>query len=111
MERFRGGLVFKAHRLLFHSTLGSRVIEKRNKKFLHGFRIKARVSGTGMMVEGSGYRNVHWFRGGLEFKVRRLVHQSTLGLRVIKKKRSGAVFSGERVSISNLSGNEVYYTA
>jgi len=25
-KRFRGGLVFKAHRLLYHSTLGLRVI-------------------------------------------------------------------------------------
>ena len=31
VKRFRGGLVFKAHRLLYHSTLGSRVIkEKKN---------------------------------------------------------------------------------
>jgi len=30
-KRFRGGLVFKAHRLLYHSTLGLRVI-KNNKK-------------------------------------------------------------------------------
>ena len=29
MQRFRGGLVFKAHRLLYHSTLGLRVITKR----------------------------------------------------------------------------------
>ena len=29
MKRFRGGLVFKAHRLLFHSTLGLRVIKKK----------------------------------------------------------------------------------
>jgi len=29
VERFRGGLVFKAHRLLHHSTLGSRVIKKK----------------------------------------------------------------------------------
>ena len=29
MEGFRGGLVFKAHRLLYHSTLGVRVIEKK----------------------------------------------------------------------------------
>ena len=29
--RFRGGLVFKAHRLLHHSTLGSRVIEMREE--------------------------------------------------------------------------------
>ena len=28
MERFRGGLVFKAHRLLYHSTLGARVIKR-----------------------------------------------------------------------------------
>ena len=27
----RGGLVFEAHRLLFHSTLGSRVIKKKKK--------------------------------------------------------------------------------
>jgi len=26
------GLVFKAHRLVFHSTLGSRVIKKKKKK-------------------------------------------------------------------------------
>ena len=29
MKRFRGGLVFKAHRWLYHSTLGSRVIKKK----------------------------------------------------------------------------------
>jgi len=28
VNRFRGGLVFKAHRLLYHSTLGSIVIKK-----------------------------------------------------------------------------------
>jgi len=28
VKRFRGGLVFKAHRLLYYSTLGSRVIKK-----------------------------------------------------------------------------------
>ena len=30
MKRLRGGLVFKAHRLLYHSTLGLRVIKKNN---------------------------------------------------------------------------------
>ena len=29
---FRGGLVFKAHRLLYHSTSGSRVMKKKKKK-------------------------------------------------------------------------------
>ena len=30
--RFRGGLVFKAHRLLYHSTLGSRVMKKKRRR-------------------------------------------------------------------------------
>ena len=32
MKRFRGGLVFKAHRLEYHSTLGCRVIKKKEDK-------------------------------------------------------------------------------
>jgi len=32
VQRFRGGLVCKAHRLLYHSTLGLRVIKKKKKK-------------------------------------------------------------------------------
>ena len=40
---FRGELVFKAHRLVYHSTLGSRLIKKRKKNyaaliFLHALR-------------------------------------------------------------------------
>ena len=31
MNRFRGGLVFKAHRLVYHSSLGLRVIKKKKK--------------------------------------------------------------------------------
>jgi len=30
-ERFRGGLVFKAHRLVHHSILGWRVIQKKKR--------------------------------------------------------------------------------
>jgi hypothetical protein len=33
-ERFRGGPVFKAHRLLYHSTLGPRVIKKKKRREL-----------------------------------------------------------------------------
>ena len=29
VQRFRGGLVFKAHRLVYHSTLGLIVIKKK----------------------------------------------------------------------------------
>ena len=32
VKRFRGGLVFKAHRLVYHPTLGWRVIKKKKKK-------------------------------------------------------------------------------
>jgi len=31
VQRFRGGLVFKAHRLLYHSTLALRVITKKKR--------------------------------------------------------------------------------
>ena len=31
-QRFRGGLVFKAHRLLYHSTIELRVIKKKSNK-------------------------------------------------------------------------------
>ena len=31
MKRFRVGLVFKAHRLLYHSALGSRVMKEKKK--------------------------------------------------------------------------------
>ena len=36
MKWFRGGLVFKAHGLMFHSILGWRVINKKKKKYLDG---------------------------------------------------------------------------
>ena len=31
VQRFRGGLVFKAHRLVYHSTPGWRVIKKKKE--------------------------------------------------------------------------------
>jgi len=31
VQRFRGGLVFKAHRLVYHATLGLRVIQKKKE--------------------------------------------------------------------------------
>ena len=80
MERFRGGLVFKAHRLLCHSILGSRVINKK-KKGSHkapqsatptsGFRVSClwvsgfrfQVSGFGFRVSGLGFPGL-----GLEFR-------------------------------------------
>ena len=65
MERFQEGLVFKAHRLLYHSALGLRIIKKQ-KKFNFAamsnsalFRVwgsGSRVQGSGLRVQGRGFR-------------------------------------------------------
>ena len=41
----------------------------------------------GVVNEQLLYRNVQQFRGGLVFKAHRLSYHSTLGLRVMKKKK------------------------
>ena len=42
LPAFRGGLVFKAHRLFYHSTLGSIVIKKKKKSSLWvGFGVES----------------------------------------------------------------------
>jgi len=67
---FRGGLVFKAHRLLYHSTLGSRVIKRKNNQPRRTRTRRRRcspcrcrrhtrctwfgVEGSGLSVEGLG---------------------------------------------------------
>jgi len=38
VKRFRGGLVFKAYRLVYHSTLGLRVIKKKKKHGVQEFQ-------------------------------------------------------------------------
>ena len=45
VKRFRGGLVFKAHRWLYPSTLGSRVIKKKKRKN-GGARSLSRANGA-----------------------------------------------------------------
>ena len=56
VERLRGGLVLKAHRLLFHSTLGSSVIKKQTKSLDRQDTCRLRVQGSGFRVQGSGFR-------------------------------------------------------
>ena len=63
VKRFRGGLVFKAHRLLYHSTLGLRVTKKKKKKMDRSGRTNRAACGSGSKgwgldfgVEGSGWR-------------------------------------------------------
>ena len=45
------------------------------------------LSAEGCVDESALGRNVKWFRGGLVFKAHRLLYHSTLGSRVIKKKK------------------------
>ena len=40
VQRFRGGLVFKAHWLLHHSTLGLKVMNKKEKKRVDGTKLE-----------------------------------------------------------------------
>jgi hypothetical protein len=49
-KRFRGGLVFKAHRCLFHLTAGSRAIKKRKRVARNRSSILERH--LGLRVEG-----------------------------------------------------------
>ena len=85
VERFRGGLFFKAVRLLFHSTLGLRVIKK--KKKCRPPSIAQQITPDECLPEDQLVsRNVERFRGGLVFMAHRLLYHSTLGLRVTKKK-------------------------
>ena len=50
VQRFRGGLVFKAHRLLYHSTLGLRVIKKSRRNVAHT-RQTGPASGPGVQLK------------------------------------------------------------
>ena len=58
MERFRGGLVFTAHRSLYYSILGSRVITKKKKKKKEAHLLQGlgfRGWGSGFGVQGLGF--------------------------------------------------------
>ena len=63
MKWFRGGLAFKAHRLLYHSTLGLRVIKKKMKPAVvegHGEALglvdQVRLLEPGLGFRVSGFR-------------------------------------------------------
>jgi hypothetical protein len=50
-ERFREGLVFKVHRLVYHSTLGPRVIKKKKSSDAKDGK-GSKVSTGGKVAEG-----------------------------------------------------------
>jgi len=59
VKRFRGRLVCKAHRLVYHSTLGWRVIKKKGVEgdtFCVGSRQVLSVYHLVLSVQGSGVR-------------------------------------------------------
>ena len=61
VKRFRGGLVFKAGRLVYHSTLGWSIVKKRIKE---GYLEGARGRGLGLGIRGDefglrSFRNFH----------------------------------------------------
>jgi len=87
VKRFRGGLVCKAHRRLYHSTLGLSVIKK--KKRILGFGVWGFGVGRHPPMRPSVIPSPDEPKsaGGPVFKAHRLLYHSTLGLRVIKKKK------------------------
>ena len=78
VQRFRGWLVFEAHRLLYHSTLGLRVIKKRRRRMMTR---SAHLSTSPRIPRVRGYRcsSRTWFRGGLVFEAHRLLYHSASG--------------------------------
>jgi len=59
VKQFQGGLVFKAHRRVYHSTLGWRVIKKK-KKTLSFFRCGIRFPALNPLFKVSGLRVQDW---------------------------------------------------
>ena len=87
MKWFQGGLVFKAHGLLYHSTLGSRVKKRKKKKGLgslvlglkkrdlkvSGFvldSLRFRIQGLGCTLGFKVSRSAVYWGWGVEFGVR-----------------------------------------
>jgi len=63
LQWFRGGLVFKAHRILYRSTLGSRVIKKKttHPKVTAATRMEPAAMSVWLKAKRSaGFRIVLW---------------------------------------------------
>jgi len=72
VKRFRGGLVFKAHRLAYHSTLGWRVIKKK-KSNSSGWRQDKRLL-EGAMMHSVLMRNLDAFKAVTNISVSHQTH-------------------------------------
>jgi len=79
VQRFRGGLVCKAHRLLYHSTLGLRVIKKKGEVSGFNFicfsfqRLGCRVRATFLYVPERtlASKERHRWIGAVRFRAKR----------------------------------------
>ena len=61
MKRFREGLIFKAHRLVYHSILGVRVMNKKqNVNRAHNLLPEAVVVSLGYVLRAKGRLWCHW---------------------------------------------------
>jgi hypothetical protein len=47
VQRFRGGLLFKAHRLVYHSILALRVTKTKKRKIVRKIPFEVRCMGKG----------------------------------------------------------------
>ena len=80
--------MFKAHRPLYLSTLGLRVKKKkRDARPCPQVRPPRPARPTVINSRTPHDMNLQRFQGGLVFKAHRRLYHSTLGLRVIKKRR------------------------
>jgi len=93
---FRGGLVFKAHRLVYHSTLGLRVIKQ---KKVYGFARDAWTSKELLVLSTRGRANMAHIRqprpgSGLGFQTKALKNfegvPSSLGSRAPLRSEEGS---------------------
>jgi len=111
-EVFLDNLLVRIH-LIFEMILVDRpcAMAAHTRRFRTRRRLTPRLSLMG--VQGKSLRKAHppWlltsavnqFRGGLVFKAHRLVYHSTLGLRVIKKKKTSAAVAAH--IFTNLSSD------
>ena len=58
LKRFRGRLVFKAHRLVYHSALGSRVIKNKKLPRREQSILRSNVSGSSVGFTVSGSKSI-----------------------------------------------------
>ena len=109
VQRFRGGLVFKAHELLYHSTLGSRVLKKRKRRTMQVHPHREReFFFDNLLVRIHLITEMIWWTGlapwVFEFPFPGSLTSTFLG-RDTSAYKSRLAFSSDRVSICTSDGD------